>query len=231
MNTADAVEAVVAPVLSDLGIELVDVESHPGHVKVTIDRSSGLDLGALTEATAAVSHALDEADPVPGGRYELEVTSPGVERRLRKPEHFTRFVGTEIAVRLRAGVATDGERRVEGRLAGADDSGIVLELPGSGGERRLPYGDVERAHTVFDWRAALASAPSPERPKRRDSKPSAADRSRAAAEARKTAALATVPTSSFPPASSPSPSSGATSGQAHRKQTKTDADRHVTETP
>jgi ribosome maturation factor RimP len=115
MNTADAVEAVVAPVLSVLGIELVDVESHPGHVKVTIDRSAGLDLGALTEATAAVSHALDEADPVPGGRYELEVTSPGVERRLRKPEHFARFVGTEIAVRLRAGGQAGGRRRLRHR--------------------------------------------------------------------------------------------------------------------
>ena len=74
MNTAETVERVVAPVLSTLGIELVDVESHPGHLRVTIDRSSGLDLAAISQATTAVSHALDEADAVPGGRYELEVS-------------------------------------------------------------------------------------------------------------------------------------------------------------
>ena len=52
-----------------------------------------------------------------------------MERRLRRPEHFRRFVGTDIAVRLRPGVAGDGERRLEGQLTAADDAGIVLELP------------------------------------------------------------------------------------------------------
>ena len=76
MNTSETVERVVAPVLSNLGIELVDVESHPGHVTVTIDRIAGLDVAAISQATAAVSHALDEADAVPGGRYELEGHEP-----------------------------------------------------------------------------------------------------------------------------------------------------------
>ncbi|MGC9962546.1 MAG: ribosome maturation factor RimP [Acidimicrobiales bacterium] len=225
MNTSDAVERVVAPVLSSLAIELVDVESHPGHVKVTIDRTSGLDVAAISQATAAVSHALDEADAVPGGRYELEVTSPGVERRLRRPEHFSRFVGTDIAVRLRPGVAEDGERRLEGRLTGADDSGIVLEVA-AGGAHRIAYGDVERAHTVFDWRAALASSPSRERTKRRDERPSAADRSRAAAAAHQAGAEAM--TAASPPARG---RSGAGTSRINTQMTTIDDDRHVTETP
>ncbi|MGO8876850.1 MAG: ribosome maturation factor RimP [Acidimicrobiales bacterium] len=230
MNTTETVERVVAPVLSDLGIELVDVESHPGHLKVTIDREAGLDLAAISRATAAVSHALDEADAVPGGRYELEVTSPGVERRLRRPEHFAKFVGSEIAVRLRPGVADDGERRFEGQLAAADEKGIVLALAATGGERRLRYSDLERAHTVFDWRAALASAPSPERPNRREARPSAAERSRAAAEARRAASVAAAPATGAAgqPARRPS---NATANRAQRQLQTTDDDRHVTETP
>jgi ribosome maturation factor RimP len=205
VGTEETVERVVAPVLSRLGLELVDVESHPGHLRVTIDRDAGhqgagrpgagdqgagLDLDAISDATAAVSRALDEADAVPGGRYELEVTSPGLERRLRRPEHYSRCVGSVIAVRLRSGVAEDGERRFEGRLAEADLAGILLEVASDGTSRRVTFADIERAHTVFDWRAALAGASLPARGERRRPRPSAAERSRAAAVAR--AATATT---------------------------------------
>jgi len=227
MNTAETVERVVAPVLSNLGIELVDVESHPGHLRVTIDRTAGLDLAAISEATAAVSHALDEADAVPGGRYELEVSSPGVERRLRRPEHFARFVGSEIAVRLRAGATDDGERRFEGQLAAADEVGIVLEVPAASGQRRIRYSDLERAHTVFDWRAALANAPLPERPKRRQARPSAADRSRAATEAQRARSLAPSSRSRADTDKAPR----ASNDGAPEQPTATDDDRDVTETP
>lgn len=180
MGTVETVEAVVAPVLSSLGIELVDVESHPGHLVVTIERRQGLDVDAISRATNAVSHALDDADAVPGGRYELEVTSPGLERPLKRPEHFQRHVGSEIALRLRAGVAPEGsERRLAGLLAAAGDTAFVLRRP-TGEEQEIDYGDLERAHTVFDWRAALAESPSPERRPRREGRPTAAERSRAA---------------------------------------------------
>lgn len=186
MNTVETVERVTVPVLSSLGIELVDVESNPGHLKLTIDRSAGLDLAAISQATVAVSHVLDESDAIPGGRYELEVSSPGVERRLRRPEHFARFVGSQIAVRLRSGAADDeGERRFEGDLVEAGEQGIVLAVPGTASARRFRYSDIDRAHTLFDWRAALAAAPVRERAARRTARPSAADRSRAAAHTRK----------------------------------------------
>jgi len=226
MSTTETVEELVAPVLSALGIELVDVESHPGHLKLTIDREPPLDIGAISGATAAVSHALDEADAVPGGRYELEVSSPGVERRLRRPEHFARFVGSEIAVRLRAGAGCDGERRFVGRLIAADATGITLEPSAAQmSERRLSYDDLERAHTVFDWRAALASAPSPaERHERRNVRPSAADRSRAAAAARTPSRPAAEPTGAG------EPDLPAHTRPARTDLTMIDDDRHLTET-
>jgi ribosome maturation factor RimP len=96
----------------------------------------------VSEATRVVSAALDRHDPVPG-RYTLEVSSPGVERTLRTPDHFERFVGTTVNVKTHPDV--EGERRVEGSLEAADDDGIVVA------GRRIAYADVERARTVFVW--------------------------------------------------------------------------------
>ena len=185
MSIVETVERVVAPVLLHLGIELVDVESHPGHLKITIDRSSGLDLAAIGQAAGAISHALDAADAVPGGRYELEVSSPGVERRLRRPDHFARYVGSAVALRLRPGAVEGAERRVEGELVSADELGIVVAVPAVSAAQRFLYEDLERAHTIFDWRAALAGSPDHERIDHRASRPSAAERSRASERARR----------------------------------------------
>ncbi len=211
MGTSESVERIVAPVLSSLGLDLVDVEARPGRVMVTIERDGGLDLAAISQATAAVSDALDAADVVPGGRYELEVSSPGVERRLRRPEHFQRFVGAEVAFKLKPGV--EGDRRFEATIAKADTSGVVVVSPSVENGRRISYRDIERAHTVFDWRAALAAAPlAPNTHKaRREGRPSAADRSRAAASARSVT------------------EGGSLAGSATRSQTLPAADRKMTE--
>ena len=136
--------ALVEPVVSPLGLELVDVEHVGATLRVSVDRPGGVDLDAISTASEAVSAALDRAepDPVPG-RYTLEVSSPGVERPLRTPEHFRHAIGTTVSVRTHAGV--EGERRIEGVLSEADDEGVVVA------GRRLAYGEIERARTVFEW--------------------------------------------------------------------------------
>lgn len=173
MGTSDDVERVVAPLLQAAGLELIDVELRSGNVVVTVDRDGGIDLDTLASASKAISESLDREGVGPAGRYELEVSSPGLERRLRRPDHFRRFVGQRIAVRTRPGV--EGDRRLEGEIVGADDHGVVVAAPGHpNGRRRLAYGDIERAHTVFDWRAALARTPAPtaRNERRRDGKSS-----------------------------------------------------------
>jgi ribosome maturation factor RimP len=91
----------------------------------------------------------------------LEVTSPGLERRLRTPEHFRRALGAEVAVRTHAGAP--GERRARGILVAATDDGVTVRTD-DGGERHLAYDDVERARTVFEWApAARASKAGPQR--------------------------------------------------------------------
>lgn len=145
MDPATRVRELVEPVLEAQGFELVDALFSGGSLQVFVDRPGGIDLDAISAASTVVSALLDEHDPVPG-RYTLEVSSPGLERPLRRPDHFRRFVGTTVAVKTRP--ATQGERRAQGLLEAADDEGIVI------GGRRLAYGEIERAHTVFEWGAA-----------------------------------------------------------------------------
>jgi ribosome maturation factor RimP len=141
-NGTERVRAVVEQPLSEAGFEVVDVERKGPVLAVTVDRDGGIDLEAVTEATRLVNALLDANDLL-GAQTTLEVSSPGIERPLRTPAHFQRFVGTEVAVKLRPG--TEGERRLTGALEGADDEGVVV------GGRRLAYADIERARTVFVW--------------------------------------------------------------------------------
>ena len=147
--------AVLQPVVTAAGLELVDVELKSGVLQVTVDREGGVDLEALTDANRAVSTLLDEVDPIPG-RYSLEVSSPGIERTLRTPVHFAKAVGATVSVKTRPQVP--GERRLRGTLVASDDDGFALAVDGSDAEPvRLTYGDVDRVRTVFVWGGQDAS--------------------------------------------------------------------------
>ena len=141
--------SLLEPAVISVGLELFDVELKSGVVLVTVDRAGGVDLEALTDANRVVSAVLDERDPVPGS-YTLEVSSPGVERTLRTPAHFTKAVGETVSVKTRPQVP--GPRRLKGTLAVADGDGIELttdEVPE--GRIRLSYSDMDRVRTVFGW--------------------------------------------------------------------------------
>ncbi len=153
-RSTSALDAVLAPACQRLDVELYDVELGPRSLLVTVWREGGLDLDALAGVAKSLSAALDEHDDLaPLERYELEVSTPGLERRLRLARHFAAAIGSDVALRLVAGVA--GQRRIEGRLLAADELGI--ELAASSGATRLGYDEIERAHTIFDWKGALAS--------------------------------------------------------------------------
>jgi ribosome maturation factor RimP len=155
VSVADRVRTLVAPICSDLGLELYDVEHSPGRVRVLVDRPGGVDLEAIAVATRLISRELDQRDPVPG-RYHLEVSSPGLERPLRTPAHYQHAIGQTVSVRLHPGA--DEPRRVGGTLVEADDDGLTVMLDGPDGpdgpnavRRRIRYIDVERARTTFAW--------------------------------------------------------------------------------
>jgi ribosome maturation factor RimP len=165
----DRVRELVAPIASDLQLDLYDIERRGGTIRVTLDTvagsEQGITLDELSLATRLISREMDHADPIPG-RYTLEVTSPGLERPLRSPAHFRREVGKEITVRL-SDVVND-ERRVEGVLIGADDDAATIRLA-SGDERVIPYASIDKARTVFEW----GPAPKPGKGRGGGSRPTA----------------------------------------------------------
>ncbi len=124
-------------------VELVDLEVRgrpAGTLTVYIDRPGGVDL----ELCAAVSHALDDVRE----QYALEVSSPGLDRRLRRPAHFAASIGVEVAVKLTAPL--DGRGTVRGRLVAAGDEAISVRVE-DGQVLTVPLTRIARAHVVYNF--------------------------------------------------------------------------------
>jgi ribosome maturation factor RimP len=148
----DRVQEIIVPILTDLGLDLYDLDFGAGLLKVTVDKPGGAMLDEISLATRLINREFDHLDPVPG-KYTLEVSSPGIERSLRRPDHFTRVIGATVSVRLRD--VTNESRRIQGILVAADDTGITVrseEAPFA--ERTVTYDQIDRARTVFVWAAA-----------------------------------------------------------------------------
>jgi ribosome maturation factor RimP len=161
----ETIAAAIEPVLADIDLEVYDVElGTSGRVRtlrVTVDREGGVDLDAITTATQRISPVLDAQGGL-AGPYALEVSSPGLERPLRRPEHFRRAVDETVTVKTRG---SEGEiQRLRGQLLEADDDGFVVDT-GEGNER-VRYDDVVQARTVFEF----GPAPKPGKSKKRAKK-------------------------------------------------------------
>ena len=128
--TGAELAALLEPTVERLGYELSDLELRlggKGLVRLFIDAPGGIGLGDCERVSRAVSALLDVEDPVPGN-YDLEVSSPGLDRKLTKVEHFQRFRGEVVRVKLRFPVA--GRRRFRGKLVSADEERIAVEVDG-----------------------------------------------------------------------------------------------------
>ena len=148
MAVVDRVRDLVAPLAWAASVDVYDVEHNGGVVRVLVDAADGVDLGQISRLSRAVGRALDDHDAVPG-RYTLEVSSPGLERPLRTPDHFRRAVG--VRVKVKAVVGFEGPRRLSGVLEAADSRGVQVRDDG-GLVHRIDYGEVSWARTVFEWR-------------------------------------------------------------------------------
>ena len=123
-------------------VELVDLEVRGGPggtLTLFVDRPGGVDL----ELCGAVSVALDDVR----ARYSLEVSSPGLNRRLRKPAHFVAALGSEVAVKLAA--PREGRSNFRGVLVAADEDSVTLDL--GDGSATLPIPDIAKAHVVYNF--------------------------------------------------------------------------------
>src|SRR5476649_2557822 len=142
--------ALTEPLLGQLGYELVDLEFAPGRahalLRIFIDRAVGVGLDDCELVSGEISALLDVEDPVPTG-YTLEVSSPGLDRVLRTPAHFQRFVGERIWLELQ--VARDGRRRYTGRLEALSSEGIELNVDGAMVSVR--FAEIGRARLAPQW--------------------------------------------------------------------------------
>lgn len=148
----DALWGLIEPWLAAERVELDDLElSGSGNaltLRCLVDAEGGVDIDRIAELSLGISALLDAQSGL-DGPYQLEVSSPGLERKLRTPRHFQKSIGREVTVKLRRdGAATT----IKGELVGADDDGF--RVLSEGREQSASYEEVTSARTVFRWQAA-----------------------------------------------------------------------------
>ena len=128
-NTVQIVEQLVRPVVEGMGLSLWDVrfekEGPDWFLRVLIDRDTPLDTDTCEEVSRAIDPILDEADPI-SQSYYLEVGSPGLGRRLNRPEHFAQLTGQKCLAHLIRPDA-QGRREISGKLLGLENGSVTLE--------------------------------------------------------------------------------------------------------
>ncbi len=140
------------------GLEVLDVEFRKGSrslLRIFIDKPAGITHQDCEVISTQVSAILDVEDLMPGSSsYTLEVSSPGVERRLTKPADYQRFVGRKVKLILKEPLGSPPRRLLVGRLEGLEN-GVVTVTPdqGGGGPLQLPLENVDRANLVFEWKS------------------------------------------------------------------------------
>lgn len=153
VSALDEVRDLAEAVARRRSLKLWDVEfgGRPGNsvVKVFVDSERGVDLDTVAEISEEISRGLDLKDPIPG-RYTLEVSSPGLERSLRTPEHFARSVGDTVIVKT-IEVLVGSSHRIDGTIAGAAEEAVRIKV-GDGSEVEVPYASIKAARTVFEWK-------------------------------------------------------------------------------
>lgn len=128
-NTVQRVEEIVKPFADELGLQLWDIkfakEGSDWYLRIFIDKDGGVSIDDCVDLTHAITKPLDEADPI-SQSYMLEVSSPGVERELTKDEHFEKFVGSPVMLRLIR--AVDGVRDFKGVMTSYENKKITVKL-------------------------------------------------------------------------------------------------------
>jgi ribosome maturation factor RimP len=134
------------------GIEIVEIQLRGAGkarlLRVYIDRPGGVTHGDCQLISERLGKLLDEEDAMPGESYTLEVSSPGVERKLSKPRDFERVIGHKIRVGVQEPI--EGQTRFEGKLSRFADGMLELET-GPGHTVRVPLGQVQKANLKFEW--------------------------------------------------------------------------------
>lgn len=144
--TVTHIDELLQPGAEALGYELVAVEMSGGDtsiVRIYIDTPEGVTVDDCAKASRQFSAILDVEDPI-ANRYTLEVSSPGMDRPLAKPEHFQSVVGEDVKIKMTTLI--NGRRRFTGELVEATNEFAVVEVDGE--QTELPYDEMDRARLV-----------------------------------------------------------------------------------
>ena len=190
MSIPDTVTELLEPLVATLDVELLDVEWNGNSLRVVVDRirpddealdkTNGITTQQLADVNRLISPILDQHDPVPG-RYTLEVSSPGVERKLTKLEHYRRAIGENVVVKL---MPQAEPRRVKGELLALDADANSIDVVGAeidGIDQAEPapltidLASIQTARTSFNW--GPAPKPGGPKPKGAKKKPAPAGKS------------------------------------------------------
>ena len=150
-GVAERLWGTIEPYVAAEGVELDDLEVLGGGqiVRVTLDASEPVGVDMIAELSRGIGRLLDADDPIKSA-YTLEVSSPGLERKLTRQRHYEKSIGRQVKVKTFAPVS--GEKSHSGVLLSVDDAGFVID--GDGENREFTYGDVSSARTVFVWEKA-----------------------------------------------------------------------------
>jgi len=152
-RTVDVCKALALPVLEEMGLELWDLrfekEGSEWYLRYFIDKEGGVTIQDCETFSKAVDKLLDQVDPIEQS-YVLEVSSPGIERRLTRPEHFERYVGSRIHLRLIRPLPPQNRRDLSGDLLARKDDGVVLRTD-DGVEHSIADKDIAYANLEIDF--------------------------------------------------------------------------------
>jgi ribosome maturation factor RimP len=156
MGALEEVRDLADAVTRRRSLRLWDVEmgGQPGRaiVRVFVDADEGVDLDTVAEVAEEISRGLDLRDPIPG-RYTLEVSSPGLERSLKEPEHWRVSAGKKVVVKTKGKLVGDSHR-LDGTVEGTTEESVLLRTDASSEPVEVPFREIRSARTVFEWDTA-----------------------------------------------------------------------------
>lgn len=150
-KVTDKIEALTQPVIEDMGYELVGIEyvasGKHSILRVYIDSDQGIGLNDCESVSHQLSSILDVEDPITT-QYNLEVSSPGVERPLFNIKHYQRFLGHDIKLRLLRPI--NGQRKFNGAIGSVSEVNNSIELMTSTGSQKLDIDLIKKANLIYD---------------------------------------------------------------------------------
>jgi len=149
-HVPEKLQLIVDNVVVSMGYELVGIEylmhDKTGLLRVYIDSEKGIVLDDCQAVSHQLSGVLDVEDPI-AGNYNLEISSPGLDRPLFKAGDFQRFAGNKVKIKLARN--QDGRKNFKGVLQGIQDDEVLLEVDGQ--EVRLPLANIEQSRLIPDY--------------------------------------------------------------------------------